>query len=601
MINIFDLLLALAAYTVVNGFVYLNGDTIAFLPYHYLFDGEELFGNDIRYSELPNIAYGVSYYLEYALGKIFNPLWANIILIISTVIVLLISIKRIVKHLGGYNVPYSVIIIFFLGYYHNNLHLMAGNHFSTNMFSSHYTAISLSLFAVSFFFAKERITFPVIIFHTMATMLNLRVGVFGFSLTLLFFICSNKNRFNYYVAFSAVLLAIAAIVFIDYRDTGVLNQTARILTFFRSPAHLLPTIWAGYIYLNCFFVGTFFIFLYMKKPEFRSILFTLLICFSGIIINIINNIYAISPFLTLINLFQYSTFILIFFYIFLIILLMNKLEERYYLSTLSILFAPNLQIRIAFLIIFLIFEYCTKNYNLSPIIIKNAKRRDICVFSIQVVAYVLFYFFRKMPSYYWVMRIDNINIYIYVIFMISLLIVIYSAFRKISYQSIYLLLFAICLPTGIITSGNFSFFSRNHLLRQTEFSKEKWYDMCNYVKENTPTNSSFIIPPDKMSFQALSKRSGFCSYQNVPLNKNIIEWARRFKILNQISSNISFDNLNSRIPIKSSFPDYHVLTSEKIKRISELYPFVNYIIIKNNNLDFDKIYSNGKFTLYKLK
>ena len=162
----------------------------------------------------------------------------------------------------------------------------------------------------------------------------------------------------------------------------------------------------------------------------------------------------------------------------------------------------------------------------------------------------------------------------------------------------------------IIFLGMFSFYSMKHRSQISEFLKSSSYtkgeikrkgsrdlEMMEWIKENTSTNTVFVVPIEMEDFYVTAERALFVSWKYTPLKStDILQWYDRMLLLNN-----GQDLFSKSDPKKEVERNYSELSEEEFQKIKKNYPDVTHLIFPSGTrLNFPEIYRTNQFVLYKL-
>lgn len=116
-------------------------------------------------------------------------------------------------------------------------------------------------------------------------------------------------------------------------------------------------------------------------------------------------------------------------------------------------------------------------------------------------------------------------------------------------------------------------------------------DMTEWIKENTNTESIFLIPPGVYDFYVSAQRSQVVSHKHSPQSADQIkEWRRR--------TNDVFNPSNVK---KDSVARYFRLTESHIKFLSREYGATHFLTSTTHDLDLDLVYATDSHLLYVIE
>ena len=131
--------------------------------------------------------------------------------------------------------------------------------------------------------------------------------------------------------------------------------------------------------------------------------------------------------------------------------------------------------------------------------------------------------------------------------------------------------------------------------------KNDWQRLCVWVKQNTPPDALFIVPPDLEGYHLYAERILVAEFKSNPwLEKDILEWKERLEALTKT------DDL-FRLPQKGfALRDYikeryDSLEAEDVTRLAARYGARYVIFPKPKNLPFSVLYENGRYILFHIE
>jgi len=116
-----------------------------------------------------------------------------------------------------------------------------------------------------------------------------------------------------------------------------------------------------------------------------------------------------------------------------------------------------------------------------------------------------------------------------------------------------------------------------------------------WVRENTPKEAVFLVPPEFESFRLVANRAIVADWKAFPFQeKAMLEWAERMCDIGNIK-NCNYKNIKENQIIAG----YRTLSREDILNLADKYKF-DYMISEVDYPSFNKIYNN-RFRVYKIK
>jgi len=138
-------------------------------------------------------------------------------------------------------------------------------------------------------------------------------------------------------------------------------------------------------------------------------------------------------------------------------------------------------------------------------------------------------------------------------------------------------------------------------LNRVQFSiknaqEKNWLSVQQWAKQNTPVDAAFIVPPHLEGFRVESERALYGEWKDGtqmffdPLFGN--EWMRRMKMMGYAE----------RKPFKEAYDELSEKDFEKVALEMKPAHSKVYAVVSNekDNLNFRKIYSNSKFSVYEV-
>jgi len=116
-----------------------------------------------------------------------------------------------------------------------------------------------------------------------------------------------------------------------------------------------------------------------------------------------------------------------------------------------------------------------------------------------------------------------------------------------------------------------------------------------WIKENTPKDSVFIIPPWEMSFFLKAQRSQFVSFKYVPANQMILEWKERMETLNR--GRIRKVGWGILQELRENYPK---LTEKEVIQIKEKKVADYFLTTSDVHLNLELVHENNSYRLYGL-
>ncbi len=118
-----------------------------------------------------------------------------------------------------------------------------------------------------------------------------------------------------------------------------------------------------------------------------------------------------------------------------------------------------------------------------------------------------------------------------------------------------------------------------------------------WIADNTPKQAIFLVYPAIADFYIYAQRAMFVSFRHSPQSAaDILEWYKRIKLCNgnRPASKSGFRS------IKEIQTNFYNLDEDLIRQIARPYGISYYLGSSQKGLTFDRAYSNGHFTVYKV-
>lgn len=136
----------------------------------------------------------------------------------------------------------------------------------------------------------------------------------------------------------------------------------------------------------------------------------------------------------------------------------------------------------------------------------------------------------------------------------------------------------------------------NPLIGRYQYDKAAT-ELYNFVKEKTPQDAVFLIPPEMLTFRTGTIRAVVVDFKTVPMSDGgMVEWYER--ILDVTKSQ------DQKYKKESNFNEmkkgYNLLNEADIIELKKKYGFDYALFEKGKNLNFERVHENEKFVLYKL-
>jgi hypothetical protein len=118
-----------------------------------------------------------------------------------------------------------------------------------------------------------------------------------------------------------------------------------------------------------------------------------------------------------------------------------------------------------------------------------------------------------------------------------------------------------------------------------------------WISENTPQQAIFLVDPSLSDFYLHAQRAMFVSWKHTPHSAaEILEWYERITLCN-----------GNRVPEKRGYDsleelrtDFYTLDEDQISQIARLYGISYYLGLTDQQLGFERVYSNSSFAVYRV-
>lgn len=583
------LFLALLFLTAMTGAIYGSGDDMFIIPGVYKIENPELYPYDMGFpSEQGTIYYhAFGQYLLFILSRWLPIEYCIFFFITFWRFCLVVGMNRLASRIAGAKISALTIatLIFF------NPHLV-GYYLTGNFYAIHFAALALSILSLSYWISGQKISS--IGLWVMAVLFHPLIGAGS----LIFFIGTYIYRFKLLNIIFVSALIIIGLGIIEFGGINLLNrlapevswtEVARIKVFVRGPWHLSPKYWGKWEIIN-FLIVVFFL-VSSAKVWKETIIRMISVCgiFGGIFIaaGIFNNIFFLEPFFVLLNPFEIGPIVLAVAYLLSARFLFEMVQKKYYFSSLAVILCLSLQAWSIFLIIWVLKVFFSK-YSLQT----HPWIKDWLLFSLVCVAIAVQF---ELWGRAWVGDVSSTLIQqrAYVFLFASIGFFILCCFRKLNWKS-WVYAVSIGFLVSAAVKGQIEWFE----LKQPWV--KDWKEVCEFSLQNSPIESTFVIPPEIESFQYLSRRSAFFSFKHFPTNLNqISEWYSRMQVLGLISPHLDPKTLRS--PAEINYANYNRLVTEDFLKIRKQYTFIDYCIVRQEiHLSLPQVFSNTSYKIYRI-
>lgn len=598
LVRIADLAGSLVLFGLVEGFNFGGSDDLAFTPWVDRIDDPSLLENDIRFGEWPAAYYFGHILYFWVISKIVPIEWGIILSSVATRLILLLAMQRLMEAIAGRFVPTLLLVFVMIGYFNN--HLVGGYYLWSHNFSTHYVGLALIILATSWLLQNRPWRSAAAV--AVAAPFNPRLGLIGaawllglWSLTL-----SVKRRTLLYV--SGAFAGIALVVLLEMRgpggiDPATFEEVVRVWMYMRSPGHYAPEYWDQFVFPNLFIVTSFLVtLLCLYREEIYQKLGVLsLICIVGIFVGIANNTYKISNTLVFMNPFQFGPLVLAVCYVFVTVVLYDRMREGRYLSTLAILAFPDLQAKLLLMIATLLVDRVFLSGRQLPAAGGPVRRDEWPVLLVQVVVAIVMAFVMSQSAWQQIAYASASYFWRFALVGGVAVVVLLSWY----WRPLTPVLVAVALALG---QAAMTFKTRTVAgIRLTHELDPNLVPLCDYVRANTDKDAVFIVPPLVHQFQWHCRRAAFADYAHLPLRlERMPEWFARLGLLGIVPAGVDAGTL-SRV-VRFDFEAYDRRTAEDFIGVSRRYAGVEYVLTPaTTDLALPIFYENPSFRLYRLE
>jgi hypothetical protein len=454
-------------------------------------------------------------------------------------------------------------------------------------------AVALIVLALAFSFDRRKWVAASLL--SLAVLLNPRLGVFGACIVL--FACAWEARRGKgcsatwkAIAVLAVVLCLVSIGLWLFGRGPAMDSIARIMVFVRCPFHYLPSSWGRHRFVNlgamCFLM---ILLTWRDRTRNWSALWAVgILCGLGIVAAALNDLFLVIPFLTLVNPLQLGMFLLAFFYVCAIATVMDKVGKGYYASCLLVFMPPSLQMQILFVLLLVCVD-CWPGA-------RTTRRTWIPDLVVLGLGFAIALAMHSCLPKSWLQDFRRLAPTAFGACLVLLPSLIVIQWR----QRISIALFVVFILIGELF-GVFACGKERGIIIASGDGPKDWKEVCDYVRENASKRSCFVVPPSRLEFQYLSKRSAFCTEKHIPFSKEgALEWFERLKLLGVIPPELKPSEIHGLV--KMDTEAYFALKTEDFLAIKKRYDFVDYCIVElRQNLDLPLVYQNEGYRIYQFK
>ncbi len=125
----------------------------------------------------------------------------------------------------------------------------------------------------------------------------------------------------------------------------------------------------------------------------------------------------------------------------------------------------------------------------------------------------------------------------------------------------------------------------------------EWSRLCEWVRSNTSTSATFIIPLQSEDFRLRAERAVVVDFKSIPMNEaQTLEWWERIRRFLKVDAPPWVKDYDTDFLDTS----YVALTSHDFLEIGRLYGATHIITPRRMALPFHAIHSSGEYTVYSL-
>ena len=120
-----------------------------------------------------------------------------------------------------------------------------------------------------------------------------------------------------------------------------------------------------------------------------------------------------------------------------------------------------------------------------------------------------------------------------------------------------------------------------------------------WISKNTPKQARFLVDPTESSFYIYAQRAMLVSWKSSPESAAaILEWYKRIELCN---GNLKLVEGNSSDSTKVLHQNFYKLNETQIQQIADQYEINYYVGLANQNLAFERVYSDSTYAVYRIK
>jgi len=132
------------------------------------------------------------------------------------------------------------------------------------------------------------------------------------------------------------------------------------------------------------------------------------------------------------------------------------------------------------------------------------------------------------------------------------------------------------------------------------------YGATEYIKEHTPKDSVFLIPPTWRDFRLCAERAVFVGLIPVFTDESIVRWHNRLSDITKqtrLNDTLTYNFPDAAEQIKAFLEKYHSNDEADIERLLQKYDFDYFVMIpsmKEDVLNFNIVYKDSNAIIYKV-
>jgi hypothetical protein len=465
--------------------------------------------------------------------------------------------------------------------------------FTSNL-SSFLVSISLSMLGFYFLLNKRLKLFA--IFMGLSSLIHFVSGHIVFGLLFISnFIASKKDKKT------IIKQAVALVIFILFSLITLPNLAAdkesslgfsgaelrEIVGEIRAPHHYLPLNWPITRYIEFgLFLALFLVALKASKIDNDKralIIYTTIVLVTLIALNIFFvEVYPTKLFLKL-NFFRLTTFFVFIQYLFIGNFIFNKMKKEHENKSLKFFIYPILIFsllsnHLILLTIPLFFVYLKFENK-----IKITKKLFYSIILLGAILIILSLFSDKVIRLIYLKKETIIYLLCSIVVLVPL--IIHSIFTQKNIR--VLATISLILSIMIFTILNYPILNEDY---------GKYNEVYSFIKEKTPIDAVFLIPPELNSFRLGANRAIVADFKSFPFGeKQMLEWRERMLYISAITNFTENSTPESQI-----IEGYKQLPKEQILLIKEKYGAEYALFDKPKNIDFEIAYEDENTVLYRL-